>query len=86
MGFGLPLTMPSRNTLTPGCYNLRIMSVISAQSYWDASISIQRAAAPSSHHHRHTSEARDLSFPALFLVAGSWNSLPTSENHNSIFS
>lgn len=86
MGFGSPLTMPSRNTLTPGCYNLRIMSVISAQSYWDASISVQRAAALCSYHHRRRSEGQDLSFAALFLVAGLWNSLPTAENHNSLFS
>lgn len=40
MGFGLPLTILSRNTLTPDCYNLRIITVISDQSYWDTSITL----------------------------------------------
>lgn len=91
MAFGLPLTMPSRNTLTPGCYNLRIMSAISAQSYWDASISIERRAPIIA-----GTRARPasfiyifhlyLSFTALSPVPGRWNSLPTAENHNSVFS
>jgi len=35
MGFGLPLTILSRNTLASDCYNLRIITVILDQSYWD---------------------------------------------------
>lgn len=43
MGLGLPLTIPSRDTLTSDCYNLRIISAISGQSFWDASITASRA-------------------------------------------
>lgn len=67
MAFGLPLTMPSRNTLTPGCYNLRIMSAISAQSYWDASISI-------ADHRRRRSQGQHLSFTSFIYssIPGAW--------------
>lgn len=40
MGLGLLLTVRSRATLTSDCYNLRVITVISEQSYWDASLSV----------------------------------------------
>lgn len=66
MGFGLPLTTLSRNTLTSDCYNLRIITVISVQSYWDTLIALLRSAAAFlSHYHRCTSTVQHLSFTKI---------------------
>lgn len=40
MGLGSLLTVWGRATLTSDCYNLRVITVISEQSYWDASIGV----------------------------------------------
>lgn len=40
MGLGLLLTVWSRATLASDSYNFRVITVISEQSYWDASIGV----------------------------------------------